>query len=144
MPEGAAKGGDSGSGVILGIGLMAVCLLAFTVLVDASTAFLQRRELVSLADAAALAGAQGIDRAAYYQQGASPATRLDPAQVRSRVQAFLAGSHQAAGIRLDTVSTDGAAVLVVISAPVDGAFDRPSGERMVVTARARLAYAASG
>ena len=98
---------------------MAVCLLALVVLVDASAAFLQRRELVSLADAAALAGAQAIDIDAYYEHGASSATRLEPRLVPVRVRGHLdrAGAASIDGLVVEEVSSDGTGVRVRLSTP---------------------------
>ena len=112
--------GDRGSVTLLIVGLVTVCLLAFVVLVDASAAFLQRRQLVAIADAAALAGAQGIDLDAYYRSGASAATRLDPALVVSRVRRHLSrsGAGTIPGLTLDEVVSDGRAVHVGLSAPL--------------------------
>ena len=132
---------DRGSALILGVGMVAVCLLAVVVLVDASAAFLQRRELVSLADAAALAGAQGIDLAAYYADGAGPATRLDPSTVTRRVHDFLAGSDPLDGMRIDDLECDGRVVRVVLSAPLTLPFLQRGSDRVVVESRARLSYA---
>lgn len=136
---------DRGSVLLLGVGLVAVCLLAVVVIVDASAAFLQRRELTALADAAALAGAQGIDLAAYYADGASVATRLDPVAVPRRVRAFLEGSDPVRGMRIERVVADGVSVEVVLRAPLrlpflSGQFD---GD-VVAVSRARLAYAPGG
>lgn len=133
---------DRGSVLILGIAWVAVCLLAVAVLVDASAAFLQRRQLVALADAAALAGAQAIDLDAYYADGASAATRLEPALVPARVREQLAraGAESIEGLALDAVSSDGWQVRVQLSAPLrlpflSAAFDG----RVVAESHARLA-----
>ena len=146
---GGARGGDRGSVLILGVGAVAVCLLAAVVLIDASAAFLQRRTLVSLADAAALAGAQGIDLDAYYADGASAATRLDGRVVPARVRGFLAAATPVDGLRLEGVSTDGQLVRVVLSAPLrvpflSDALARMGVGRVVAESYARLAYAPSG
>lgn len=111
---------DRGSVLILGVGWVAVCLLSVVVLVDASAAFLQRRQLVSLADAAALAGAQAIDLDAYYERGASTATRLAPALVPVRVRTHLerAGAGGIEGLMLEDVSSDGQGVRVRLSTPL--------------------------
>ena len=47
------KKAEEGSVLILGIGLLGVCLLALVVVADAGSAFLQRKNLYSVADAAA-------------------------------------------------------------------------------------------
>ena len=131
----------------MGIVLLGVSLLAMAVLVDASAAFLQRRQLVSLADAAALAGAQAIDLDAYYAQGATDRTLLHPAGVTSRVHRYLieAGAAGTPGLRVDRVASDGRQVLVHLSAPLrvpflSGAFD----DRVVAEASALLAYRRGG
>jgi uncharacterized membrane protein len=90
---------ERGSILITGAGLIAVCLLAVAVLVDASSAFVQRQQLFALADAAALAGAQAIDLDAYYAEGASAATRLDIGAVPGRVRAHLTRARAAEAVR---------------------------------------------
>ena len=62
------KKAEEGSVLILGIGLLGVCLLALVVVADAGSAFLQRKNLYSVADAAALAGAQTLDLPIYYSR----------------------------------------------------------------------------
>ena len=143
--------GERGSVLLLGVGAVAICLLALVVLVDASAAFLQRRTLVSLADAAALAGAQGIDLDDYYANGASAATRLDPDVVPARVRGFLTGSTPIEGLRLESLETDGRTVRVALSAPLrlpirDGAplLSGVGPTRIVAVAHARLSYAPAG
>ncbi len=134
---------DAGSVLILGVGLVAVCLLAVVVLVDASAAFLERMHLHALADASALAGAQGIDLPAYYREGASGATRLDPADVPRLVRAHLTRSRASSmeGMTLDRVDSDGLEVVVVLSAPLRVPFwSELLGGRVVVESRAQLAY----
>ena len=138
--------GDSGSVTLLVLGFTAVCLLALVVLVDASAAYLQRRELVARADAAALAGAQGIDLVAYYAHGATAATRLDPATVARRVrsQVVRSGAADVPGLRLRAVTTDGERVHVVLSVPLRLPFlsDAFTGE-VWAEADAVLAYRAA-
>jgi hypothetical protein len=124
------------------VGFTAVCLLAFVVLVDASAALLQRRQLLAAADAAALAGAQAIDLASYYESGASAATRLDVASVPRRVRAHLAASA-IPGLTLDAVASDGDAVLVRLSRPLELPFlSTMFAERIRVESRSQLAYRA--
>lgn len=137
---------DRGSVLILGAGAVAVGFLVLVVGVDASAAFLQRRALVNLADASALAGAQAIDLSSYYREGASSATRLDPARVHGRVVTFLEGSGaaQIGGLALDQVTTDGTTVTVRLSAPLQLPFlSGAMAERVQVEAQARLAYRAA-
>ncbi len=139
---------DRGSTLVLGIGLAALCLLAGVVGIDVAAAFLQRQQLLALADAAALAGAQAIDLEAYYEHGASAATALDAAAVPVRVRRHLAAAGAASsvpGLRVEQVVSDRDDVRVVLSAPLSLPFwpdvaQAAMGERIVVTARARLAY----
>jgi hypothetical protein len=135
---------DRGSVLVLGIGLIAACLLAVVVLVDATSAFLQRQHLLAVADAAALAGAQAVDLPTYYEQGASAATRLDVRLVPGRVQSHLqrTGARRLiSGLAVDEVSSDGLRVVVGLSAPLVLPF--LSGivtDRIRVESVAQLAY----
>jgi uncharacterized membrane protein len=65
-------GRDEGQLTLLIIGYMLVAALLIVIGVDVSAAFLDRRALASVADAAALSAAQQIDRDAVYA-GVSPA-----------------------------------------------------------------------
>lgn len=131
---------DDGSALILGIGLLVVCLTALAVLADASVALLQRQRLLALADGAALAGAQALDLSAYYATGASAATALDPAAVAGAVQRHLALSS-AGDSRLVSVESDGTDVRVTMAGPIRTPFLGAlfDGE-ITVQSRARLAY----
>lgn len=137
---------DRGSVMLLAVGAVAVAALMLVVGVDASAAFLQRRALTNLADATALAGAQGIDLDAYYRDGVHAQTRLDPVSVQARVAAFLQRSDASSmdGLRLDGVVSDGTSVTVRLSAPlrlpISGAW---AGDRVTVEAGAQLAYRAA-
>lgn len=138
---------DSGSVMLIGIVLIAICTLALAVVVDVSVLFIQRRNLAALADASALAGAQSLDLDAYYAHGASEATTLDPAIVArvARAQVIAVAAHDGLrGIRLEQVDSDGESVTVRLSAPVTVPFLGPIlGGRAEVVARARLDYRAS-
>ncbi len=134
--------GDRGSVTLLALGAITVCLLAVAVAVDASAAFLQRRSLVALADAGALAGAQALDLDTYYREGASGTTGLSPQQVQERVRQYL-GSRGVTmpGLRLESAVSDGRFVTVVVSAPVTlPFFSSLATDSVRVQSRARLAY----
>jgi hypothetical protein len=135
---------DAGSVVLLGVVLVAVCVFALVVVIDISALFLQRRNLAAIADASALAGAQAIDLDAYYSNGASEATTLDPAIVARVVRANIASVINAdglGGIRLEGVESDGESVRVHLSAPLTVPFlGAILGERAEVVANARLDY----
>jgi hypothetical protein len=142
---GRERGGrERGSVLVLGVGLVAVCLLAVVVLVDASAAFLHRQKLLAVADAAALAGAQAIDLPAYYDHGATGATGLDRSQVPLRVRRHLSQSLAASaleGLTVDAVWSDGQQVAVALSSrlhlPFLGDVFTPT---VRVESRARLSY----
>lgn len=137
---------DRGSVLLLGLGLLGVCLLALVVVVDAASAFAQRRQLYSLADTAALGAAQSLDLAAYYAHGASARTRLEAAAVRERAVHSLHSVQALApvpGLRIDAVQTDGVTVRVDLSAPLRLPFLSGLGPREVqVSSAARLDYRA--
>jgi uncharacterized membrane protein len=65
------SGRDDGQLTLLVIGYLLMAVLLILVGVDVSAAFLARRSLSSVADAAALSAAQQVDRAALYA-GAAP------------------------------------------------------------------------
>ena len=109
---------DRGSVLILGVGLTAACLLAFVAMVDASAAFLQRRQLLAVADAAALAAAQSIDLPAYYANGASAETQLDVSGLPRRVRTHVARAGGPEGSTVDLVQSDGRQVVVQMSSPL--------------------------
>lgn len=127
--------------LILGIGMVVVCLLAIAVMTDVTSAFLQRRQLMSVADAAALAGAQGMDIDAYYAQGASIGTRLSPAQVAAAARGHALAHGGVTGLSVDSVVSDGVTVRVTLSAPLRlPFFDGVRDEIVRVTSTARLDY----
>ena len=143
---------DRGSTLILGLGLVVVCVLAGVVAIDVGAAHLQRRNLLALADAAALAGAQAIDLDAYYRDGASAATALDarsvPVLVRRHLAATLAQGSPAS-VAIERIAADADEVVVRLSVPLDVPLWRAAagavlGERVVVEAHARLAYREAG
>ena len=112
---------DRGSVLLLGMGFVAVCLLAVVVLVDVASALGQRQRLQSVADATALAGAQAIDLDAYYRDGAGPATRLDTSAVSAVAQRHLVGSgarRDIVGLVVESVWSDGEQVTVELSSPL--------------------------
>ena len=139
-----AVGDERGSVLLLGVGLVIVCLLAIAVITDVSAAFLQRRSLMSVADAAAIAGAQAIDQGAYCANGASVGTRLNPRLVRSAALAHLTRTNATTaipGLHVDGISSDGVRVLVALSSPLRlPFFGAIFSEVAQVQAAARLDY----
>lgn len=80
---------ERGTITVMTIGFFAVVGLLVAVVVNASGAFLERRELDNLADGAALAAADGLDTEAFYTGGE---VTVDPAQARRLVAQYVAGS----------------------------------------------------
>jgi hypothetical protein len=134
---------DRGSVLVLAVGLVTILLLGIVVLIDGSAAFLQHRALLSVADSAAIAGAQAIDVAAYYRDGASSATTIDPAAVPARVRALVSRFRDdlPEGLVIEEASSDGRRVRVVLSAPLQLPFREDlSAIRITVVSEAELAY----
>ena len=136
--RGGRRGGrrdQRGQSTVLIIGFAAVLLLLVAVVVDATAAYLKRQDLDTLADGAALAGAdagaQGRDVYAG-GVGAEP-LQLTVGVARSGVHAYLASVdayRTNPGLRV-SVSIRDDRVVVRLSAPVDlpltvpGSPDRP-------------------
>ena len=134
-------GGDRGSALLLGMGLVVVAILAVAVLADVSAALLQRQRLLALADASALVGAQAIDLDLYYAEGATGATRLEVRAVTARVEAYLSvHAPGIPGLVVDRIWSDGTQVAVALSGPLDLHFSLGPDGRIDVESSARLAY----
>ncbi len=144
MTKVRVRTGDEGSVLILGIGLLGVCVMALAVVTDAGSAFLQRKNLYSVADAAALAGAQSIDPSSYYKQGATKATHLDPQAAIAKARNYLTKPEVIAahpGLTIDSVTTDGVNIQVDLSIPIAVPFVKAlHREPARVRATARLDY----
>ena len=135
---------EAGNTLVLGAGLVGICLLALVVAVDAGNAFLQHRQLFAMADAAALAGAQAVDLQEYYTSGAHQGTRLDSAAVVERARRHIEREQQELnipGLHIDAVRSDGGDLVVELSAPVQLAFmTLLEGDTIHVVSKARLDY----
>ncbi len=112
---------------LLIVGLAVVLMTAIAVVVDASAAYLQRQGLMTLADGAALAGADAGSRNEpdLYTDGIAQDPRLD---LQQRVAAAAVADHLAAtgahadypGLSWSVVLTDGGdRVVVRVRAPLD-------------------------
>jgi len=133
---------DDGSVLLLGIGLIGALLLAMSVVTDASMAFLQRSTLQARADAAVLAGVQGIDLDAYYAYGASEATRLVPAAARTLAVGQLSQAQNATpitGMEIVSLVASDRDLRAVLRAPLRTAF-WPLEANITVESAARLDY----
>lgn len=117
--------GDRGSTIPLIIGFALVLALVVGVVVDATAAYLRRQQLDTLADGAALRGADlGAAGTEVYGGGLGAADlELTPAVARQAVESYLAavGAYQRYPGLQAAVSIDAAAhrVLVHLRAPAD-------------------------
>lgn len=74
---------DRGNVTVLTVGFLAILGLLVVVVVNASAAFLERRELMNLADRVALHAADGLDRDRVYLRGITDEATLDAADARA-------------------------------------------------------------
>lgn len=113
---------EGGQTTILIVGFAVVLLMAVGVVVDASAAYLQRQALATLADGAALAGADQVEGTSVYTGGLSgDRAPLDRDRIRGAVHEHLRGlgAHRRhPGLRV-TVSVRDDTVEVRLSAPLD-------------------------
>jgi len=93
-------GDERGSVVITGLLLTLALLMVLGAAVDIGHAFIVRRDLTSLADNAALAGAQQLDQQAIHQGQLA----LDPQQAQAAALSALSGEP---GIRAQADATTG-------------------------------------
>jgi Flp pilus assembly protein TadG len=139
---------DSGQVMVLILGFTVVLGLLVTVVIDASTLFLQRRSLASIADSAALAAAQELDAATYYAGDGLDEVPIDPDAAREAAGGLVAASPapQLRGVRVARVAVDDGTVEVTVTARVRLPFANlvtgdAEGVRLSVTSAARSPYA---
>jgi hypothetical protein len=104
--------GERGSITVMSIGFLLLLGTLTVVVVNASAAFLQRQELNNLADGAALAAADGLDAAAFYERRQ---VVLSESDVESLVTQYVAGSEA----RLASLEIRGDRVHVRLARPMD-------------------------
>ncbi len=119
--EGTPRRNERGQTAVLIIGFALVLALMVAVVVDATAAYLRRQSLLTLADGAALAAADGIAGEEVYLGGLGDAAAVDPGAARALAEGYLAqvgAGHRYPGLR-QRVETDGPRVVVHLSAPLD-------------------------
>lgn len=100
---------ESGQIMLLALAFAALALALVLVLASASAVHIERKQLLALADAAALDAADAVDLAAFYGDTVLPGDAADPRAgaglvpltdrtVRDAVQSHLAASPAAAGV----------------------------------------------
>lgn len=112
---------ENGQTTVLIVGFAIVLLLMTGVVVDASAGYLQRQELVTLADGAALAAADEARGQAIYTGGLGETVPISPEIARTAVLAHLQrvdawSDHP--GLRVEIRIDDGS-VVVRLEAPLD-------------------------
>jgi hypothetical protein len=86
---------EHGQATLLIVGFAVVAIMMVAVVVDASAAYLRRSGLDSLADGAALAGADGIQGRQVYEGGLGDRALIDPVVARRYVAEYLTASGAA-------------------------------------------------
>ncbi|MGZ4458853.1 MAG: pilus assembly protein TadG-related protein [Nocardioidaceae bacterium] len=122
---------ERGQTSLLIVGFAVVVVLLVGVVVDASSAYLRRQGLDSLADGAALAAADGVQGAQVYEGGLGRHALIDPAAARQYVAAYLAGTGAARRYPGLTFAVDTTAdrVVVRVAAPLRLPFPPPGFAR---------------
>lgn len=96
------------------VGFTFLALLVMLLVLNVSVVFLARRDLVSAADAAAVAAAQGIDMAVYRERGAVEGALL----LDEDAAADLAEQFEDRDVDVKNVTVEGATVTVVVQRDV--------------------------
>jgi len=107
--------------LIIGFGI--IILLLCAVVFDAAQAFVYRRGLNAIADGAALAATNGVDKAAIYEGGVADRVILSQQLAQEEVDAYIAaGNYQSldcvagVGAAEVTVTCDGTVILPIMNA----------------------------
>jgi uncharacterized membrane protein len=137
---------EQGSTLPLVAGFGALALALVLVATAASSLYLERKQLFTLADGAALVGAEAFDLADVSLADGRPAVRLDPAAVHRDVASFLATTPNGGFEQLvleEATTRDGESATVTLSAvwrpPIVTVFF-PEGVRIETTATARAVF----
>ena len=110
---------ERGTITVMTLGFFVFLGLLCVVVINASDAFLERRELDNLADGAALAAADGLDQEEFYTGGD---VQVDADMARRLVASYVAGN----AVRIVSVQTTDDRVSVRLERDIDLAL-RPPG-----------------
>lgn len=83
---------EEGTITVMVVGFFVVIGLLAVVVINSSSAFLQRQELNNVADGAALAAADGLRQETIYREGIDEDAPIDPGRARELVSAYLAAT----------------------------------------------------
>jgi uncharacterized membrane protein len=111
------RGDDSGQLVLLVVFYGLIAAMLVMLVIDVSKVFLARRSLAAVADGAALAAAQSLDRSAFYRNGPGSELQIDPAAAREAVRRYaelngLEGRFRSFSFDAPRLSSDGHTVTV--------------------------------
>ena len=143
-PEGIRS--DDGSTLILTMFYMALCLALILLVVAATSLYLERKRLYTLADGSSLVGAEAFSLDDATQTADGPRPKLTSAEVDAAVKSYLAdnASDSFTDLRVDrAVSVDGRSATVELScywAPPVLTLFVPKGIRIDVTSIARSVF----
>jgi uncharacterized membrane protein len=134
----AAAGDEEGSILILTLGYAVLAIAVILVCVDATSLYLAQKRLDALADAAALAGADGFTLVV---EGGEPRAELTDDGVRDQAES-LVGAVGADATVVDAGTPDGVSARVTVAAtwrPPIVALFVPDGVALEATATSRTA-----
>lgn len=94
------RGPEHGQITVLTVGFLLILGLLTVVVINASAAFLERRELLNLADRAALTAADGLARDQLYRQGVDSEVPIDVAEAQ-RLAASVVPTDAALDVRVE-------------------------------------------
>jgi uncharacterized membrane protein len=129
---------DEGSILILTLGYAILAIAVILVCVDATSLYLAQKRLDALADAAALAGADGFTLVV---EGGEPRAQLTSASVREQADAIVAAVGPTAVV-VEADTPDGVSARVTVAAawrPPIVALFVPDGVALEATATSRTA-----
>ena len=118
MKTESALKSDRGSVLTFGIGLVVLLLMLVTVSANLASLWTTKVTLRTIADGAALSGAQGIDVTAIYKSGVQNSVRLSPRNARTRINRYLDQPlvrKRVHGLQVVSVIVVGSRVRVVLS-----------------------------
>jgi len=131
--------GDRGSVLVLTLAYALLAIAVILVCVNATSLHLTQKRLDALADAAALAGADGFD---LVLENGTPVARLDDAGVRAQAEAVVAAAPESAAVLVSAGTVDGVSARVTVRTswhPVIVALLVPGGVTLEATATSRNA-----
>lgn len=136
---------EEGSTLILTIFYAMLCLVLVLLVTAATSLYVERKRLFSLADGAALVGAEAFELSDISSSGGGASVALDGARVRAAVTDYIgAVPHDFEALAVDRAeSPEGSGAVVVLSAtwrPPVVSLLVPEGLRIDVEASARSVF----